>query len=115
MEPKNRDVAPHIVKRADGTEWWEGRTWQNDDPQVGYVGHAPDRILWGSDFPHPDAFYTNFVDMLDENIESLSHADQERSRGLIAIDFVQAPQRRAGVPASHLCGRKETRPNASEG
>ncbi|MCH7552615.1 MAG: hypothetical protein IIC82_01260 [Chloroflexi bacterium] len=32
MKPKYRDVAPHIVKRADGTEWWEGRTWQNDNP-----------------------------------------------------------------------------------
>jgi predicted TIM-barrel fold metal-dependent hydrolase len=37
-----------------------------------------DRILIGSDFPHPDAFYPNFVELLLHVVRNLSAADQEQ-------------------------------------
>jgi predicted TIM-barrel fold metal-dependent hydrolase len=46
-----------------------------------------DRIIWGSDYPHPDAFYPGFVQMLNENIAALSPEDQERIRGKNAAEF----------------------------
>jgi predicted TIM-barrel fold metal-dependent hydrolase len=46
-----------------------------------------DRIIWGSDYPHPDAFYPGFVKMLDENIAGLAPEDQTRIRGRNAVEF----------------------------
>ena len=46
-----------------------------------------DRIVWGSDYPHPDAFYPGFVTMLNENIAGLDPDAQDRIRGLNAVDL----------------------------
>ena len=46
-----------------------------------------DRIIWGSDYPHPDAFYPGFVQMLNENLEGVPEEDQAKIRGRNAVDF----------------------------
>ncbi len=46
-----------------------------------------DRIIWGSDWPHADAFYPKFLDMLNGNISGLSEAEQDGIRGLNAVEF----------------------------
>ena len=53
-----------------------------------------DRIIWGSDYPHPDAFYPNFVEMLNENLAGMSTEDQDRIRGRNALDFYKLPDER---------------------
>jgi len=36
ITPRYRDWAPHVVRRSDGTDWWEGRGWWDDNPTGGY-------------------------------------------------------------------------------
>ena len=74
------------------SEYFKRQWWIAFDPEevtlplaVDYIGG--DRIIWGSDYPHPDAFYPNFLDMLNENIAGLPHDTQERIRGRNAVDF----------------------------
>ena len=68
------------------SDYFKRQWWIAFDPEevtlplaVDYIGG--DRIIWGSDYPHPDAFYPNFLDMLNENITGLPHEVQERIRG----------------------------------
>jgi predicted TIM-barrel fold metal-dependent hydrolase len=52
---------------------------------AGYVG--ADRILWASDYPHPDAKIPGTVEELREAIETLSSADQDLIVGQNACRF----------------------------
>ena len=88
-------LAPHVKMKP--SDYFRRQAWIAFDPDeaalpltVQWLG--ADRIIWGSDFPHPDAFYPNFLDMLDENIASLSSDDRARIRGLNAIDFYKLPR-----------------------
>jgi predicted TIM-barrel fold metal-dependent hydrolase len=46
-----------------------------------------DRIVWASDFPHPDAKYPGTTAELAENLAPLSVADQQRVAGLNAVEL----------------------------
>ena len=46
-----------------------------------------ERVLLGSDYPHPDAFYPGFVEMLNDNMKEVSAADQAKIRGRNAVEF----------------------------
>jgi len=66
-----------------------------NDPLVG-----ADRIIWASDFPHPDAKYPDTVKELIENTAQLSPAQQQRIHGENARELYGLPKRspRGGAP-----------------
>ena len=81
---------PHL--KMTPLEYFQRNWWISFDPEEAMLRpsaeyYGADRIIWGSDYPHPDAFYPGFVTMLNENIDGMSHDDQERIRGLNAVDF----------------------------
>ena len=85
-----RHTLPHLKLKP--SDHFRRQFWISFDPEeaalpltAAWLG--ADRIIWGSDYPHPDAFYPGFVAMLNGNIASLSLRDQERIRGLNAIEF----------------------------
>ena len=45
------------------------------EPTARIIGS--DRIIWGSDFPHPDAFYPGILDILRSSLANMSEKDQE--------------------------------------
>ena len=55
---------------------------------------APTASSGAPDYPHPDAFYPNFVEMLNENLAGMSTEDQDRIRGRNALDFYKLPDER---------------------
>ena len=78
------------------SDYFRRQGWISFDPDEATLGVAAewlgaDRIIWGSDFPHPDAFYPNFVDTLNDQIAALPQEDQDRIRGLNAMDFYKLP------------------------
>ncbi len=81
---------PHLKMKP--SDYFRRQGWISFDPEEAALPLTAqwlgaERIIWGTDFPHPDAFYPGFVKMLNESIGTLSPADQERVRGLNAIDF----------------------------
>ena len=79
------------------TEYFRRQCWISFDPEEAVLPLTAewlgaDSIFWGSDFPHPDAFYPNFVEMLNGKIKSLSPTDQDKIRGLNALDFYKLPR-----------------------
>ena len=83
-------VVPHL--KMTPTEYFRRQGWISFDPEEATLPLTAewlgaDQIIWGSDFPHPDAFYPNFVEMLNGKIAELSAEDQEKIRGLNAVDF----------------------------
>ncbi len=46
-----------------------------------------DRIIWGSDWPHPDAFYPGFLGMLNENLDGMTNEAKAGIRGRNAVAF----------------------------
>ena len=73
-------------------EYFRRQCWISFDPEEATLALTAewlgaDNIIWGSDFPHPDAFYPNFVDMLNEHIKGISAEGQEKIRGLNALNF----------------------------
>ncbi len=65
------------------SDYFRRQCWISFDPEevtleltARVVG--ADRILIGSDFPHPDAFYPNFVDLLLQVLRNLSAQEQEQ-------------------------------------
>ena len=51
-----------------------------------------DRIIWASDYPHPDAKIPGVVDDLREAMEGLPQSAQERIFGLNAVDLYGLPE-----------------------
>jgi len=83
-------VVPHL--KTTPTKYFQRQGWISFDPEEATLALTAqwlgaDRIIWGSDFPHPDAFYPNFVEMLNGQMTSLTIDEQDRIRGLNAIDF----------------------------
>jgi predicted TIM-barrel fold metal-dependent hydrolase len=50
-----------------------------------------DRVLWASDFPHPDAKYPGVVDELLDNIAGLPEDAQRRILGQNAVAAYNLP------------------------
>ena len=91
---------PHL--KMSPSEYFKRNWWISFDPEeaalkmtVDWLG--ADRIIWGSDYPHPDAFYPGFVQMLNENLEGVPEEDQAK---------IPRPQRRRLLPARRLGARK---------
>ena len=54
-------------------------TYQQDkflEPIVPLIGE--DRIMWGSDYPHPDSLWPDSQKILDENLAKLSHTARRK-------------------------------------
>jgi predicted TIM-barrel fold metal-dependent hydrolase len=51
---------------------------------------GPDRILWASDYPHPE-YHPGIVDELRKGLEGLDAAAQTRILGRNAVDAYQLP------------------------
>ena len=60
-----------------------------------FVG--PDRIVWGSDYPHHDATFPGAVDAIRATVAPCPTATQVRVLGLNARRIYRLPSRRAGV------------------
>ena len=62
-----------------------------DESTLAFTARSPlvgaDRILWASDFPHPDAKHPGTTAMLAESIAELPRGDQERIAGRNAADL----------------------------
>jgi len=85
---------PHMTMKP--SDYFRRNMWIAFDPEepplkLTAERLGADRIIWGSDFPHLDAFYPGFADMLNENIKGLPESDQEKIRGLNARDFYNLP------------------------
>ena len=81
---------PHL--KMSPSEYFKRNWWISFDPEeaalkmtIDWLG--ADRIIWGSDYPHPDAFYPGFVQMLNDNLEGVPEEDQAKIRGRNAVDF----------------------------
>ena len=80
------------------SEYFKRQCWISFDPdettlkltaESDLVG--PDRIIWASDYPHPDAKIPGVVGELREAMEGLPDAAQQRIFGLNAVDLYQLP------------------------
>ena len=83
-------VVPHLKMKP--SDYFRRQGWISFDPDEAPLALTArwlgaDRIIWGSDFPHPDAFYPNFIQMLNGQISELTSDEQDRIRGLNARDF----------------------------
>ena len=77
------------------SEYFRRQCWVSFDPDewnlaasATFIG--PDRILWASDYPHPE-YRPEVVDELREGISSLPEPDQRRILGGNAVDAYQLP------------------------
>jgi predicted TIM-barrel fold metal-dependent hydrolase len=78
------------------SEYFKRNGWISFDPEEATLGLTAkmlgaDRIIWGSDFPHPDAFYPNFLKMLTKNIRGLGEKEQRQVLGLNAKALYRLP------------------------
>ncbi|MHB8669126.1 MAG: amidohydrolase family protein [Acidimicrobiales bacterium] len=76
------------------SEYFRRQCWISFDPDestLAFTATSPlcgaDRIIWASDFPHPDAKFPGTTAELTEAIESLSLADQRRIAGENAVEL----------------------------
>jgi predicted TIM-barrel fold metal-dependent hydrolase len=62
-----------------------------DESTLAFTARSPvvgaERIVWASDFPHPDAKYPGTTKLLAEVLAELPHADQARIAGGNAATF----------------------------
>jgi predicted TIM-barrel fold metal-dependent hydrolase len=78
------------------SDYFKRQCWISFDPdEVSLAFSAAevgaDRVMVGSDFPHPDAFYPNFVGMVEHRIGSLNEADHRQILGDSARAFYKLP------------------------
>jgi predicted TIM-barrel fold metal-dependent hydrolase len=80
------------------SEYFKRQCWISFDPDETTLRlHAEsplvgaDRIIWASDYPHPDAKIPGVVAELEEAMEGLPQESQERIYGLNAIDLYSLP------------------------
>lgn len=83
-------VVPHLKMKP--SDYFRRQCWISFDPDEATLPVTArwlgaDRIIWGSDFPHPDAFYPDFLGQLDSGIKELTPDEQARVRGLNAVDY----------------------------
>ena len=81
------------------SEYFRRQCWISFDPDestLRMTAESPlvgaDRIIWASDYPHPDAKIPGVVDELREAMEGLDAAAQERILGLNAIELYALPE-----------------------
>jgi predicted TIM-barrel fold metal-dependent hydrolase len=72
----------------DPSEYFRRQCWISFDPDestLAFTANSPlcgaDRIVWASDYPHPDAKYPGVTEELAEAIESLTPEQQRRIAG----------------------------------
>ncbi len=73
---------PDLIKMKP-SDYFRRQCWISFDPEESTLELTArtvgaDRILIGSDFPHPDAFYPNFVELLLHEMRNLSAADRDQ-------------------------------------
>ena len=56
-----------------------------DESPIEFTANSPlvgaDRMVWASDFPHPDAKYPGTTTMLADSLSGLTHAQQQAIAG----------------------------------
>jgi hypothetical protein len=76
------------------SEYFRRQCWISFDPDeamLGFTARSPlvgaDRIIWASDYPHPDAKFPGVTDELAEALVGLTFAEQQEiaSRSAIAL------------------------------
>lgn len=80
------------------SEYFKRQCWISFDPDESTLrAHAEsplvgaDRIIWASDYPHPDAKIPGVVAELEEAMEGLPKESKERIYGLNAVDLYSLP------------------------
>lgn len=81
------------------SEYFKRQCWISFDPDESTLRMTAeselvgaDRIIWASDYPHPDAKIPGVVDDLREAMEGLPQSAQERIFGLNAVDLYGLPE-----------------------
>jgi predicted TIM-barrel fold metal-dependent hydrolase len=81
------------------SEYFKRQCWISFDPDestLKLTAQSPlvgaDRIIWASDYPHPDAKIPGVVKELREQMEGLPDATQARIFGLNAIELYGLPE-----------------------
>ena len=81
------------------SEYFKRQCWISFDPDestLKLTAESPlvgaDRIIWASDYPHPDAKIPGVVKELREQMEGLPDALQRRIFGLNAVDLYGLPE-----------------------
>ncbi|MEW6271865.1 MAG: amidohydrolase family protein [Thermodesulfobacteriota bacterium] len=80
------------------SEYFKRQCWISFDPDestLRFTAESPlvgaDRIIWASDYPHPDAKIPGVVGELREAMHGLPASAQERILGLNAVDLYSLP------------------------
>jgi len=80
------------------SEYFRRQCWISFDPDestIAFTARSPlvgvDRIIWASDYPHPDAKIPGVVDELRAATASLSEAERARILGLNAAELYGLP------------------------
>jgi predicted TIM-barrel fold metal-dependent hydrolase len=78
------------------TDYYKRQGWISFDPDeqtIEMTAHVlgADRLIFGSDFPHPDAFYPNFVPLMKERMSGLTAEEQRLILGENARAFYKLP------------------------
>jgi predicted TIM-barrel fold metal-dependent hydrolase len=80
------------------SEYFRRQCWISfdaDESTLRFTAESPlvgaDRIIWASDYPHPDAKIPGVVGELRESIDGLSDPAQRRILGLNAVDLYGLP------------------------
>jgi predicted TIM-barrel fold metal-dependent hydrolase len=80
------------------SEYFRRQCWISFDPDestLAFTARSPlvgaDRIIWASDYPHPDAKIPGVVDELREATATLSDAERARILGLNAAELYGLP------------------------
>jgi predicted TIM-barrel fold metal-dependent hydrolase len=78
------------------TDYFRRQGWISFDPDEATIELTArvlgaDRIIFGSDFPHPDAFYPNFVPLMKERMSGLSAEEQRLILGENARALYKLP------------------------
>jgi len=70
------------------SEYFRRQCWISfdaDESTLAFTARSPlvgaDRIVWASDFPHPDAKYPGTTRMVAESVNDLTHAEQQAIAG----------------------------------
>jgi uncharacterized protein len=88
--PLFRPDVPHL--KMDPSEYFKRQCWISfdaDESTLAFTANSPlcgaDRIIWASDYPHPDAKFPGTTDELYENIETLTEDQQRQIAGDNAV------------------------------
>ncbi len=81
------------------SEYFRRQCWISFDPDestLRLTAESPlvgaDRIIWASDYPHPDAKIPGVVDELRHSMQGLSQAAKDRILGLNAVELYGLPE-----------------------